>query len=137
MHSIILATAARVLLPVLLAFSIVLLLRGHNAPGGGFSAGLVATTAFAFYLIAYDGPATRRVLRVAPQTWMGVGLLFAVGSGMGSLGMREPFMTSQWTSLTLPMLGSLHLGTPFIFDLGVYLAVVGSLLSVLLALVEE
>ena len=76
MDSLILRSAARLLLPLLLLFSIFLLLRGHNEPGGGFSGGLVAAAAFALLTIATDVPTTRRTLRMSPRVFIGAGLLF-------------------------------------------------------------
>lgn len=137
MTSLILATATRILMPLLLLFSIFLLLRGHQYPGGGFTGGLVAAVAFAVYLIAYDAAAARRLLGAEPRTLIGVGLLVAASSGMWSLLMGQPLMTGQWTSLEVPLLGETHVGTPLLFDLGVYLVVVGVLLTIVFSLVEE
>jgi multicomponent Na+:H+ antiporter subunit B len=137
MTSLILRTTARYLLPILLMFSIFVLLRGHSKPGGGFIGGLVAAVAYVLYAIAYDAAATRRVLPVEPRLLIGVGLLVVVGSGMiGMLG-SEPFLSGQWEQVTLPGLGMVELGTPVLFDIGVYLVVFGVTLSTILALAEE
>lgn len=135
--SLILQTATRFLLPLLLLFSFFLLLRGHNSPGGGFVGGLVAAAAFALYALAFDVTAARQLLRIDPRQLIAIGLLVALGSGVVAWLARQPFMTGQWFSLTLPGVGPVHLGTPLFFDMGVYLVVVGVTLTIILALAEE
>jgi multicomponent Na+:H+ antiporter subunit B len=82
MPSLILSTATRYMLPLLLLFSVFLLLRGHNDPGGGFVGGLVAAAAFSFYAFAYQVSEARRALRVEPRVLIGAGLVVAVGSAI-------------------------------------------------------
>lgn len=137
MNSLILRTATRFLLTLLLLFSVFLLLRGHNEPGGGFVGGLVAAAAFALYAIAYDATAARRALRFDPRSLIAVGLLVAIGSGLVGVVVGEPFMTGQWGYLELPGLPAVDIGTPLIFDIGVYLVVIGVTLTMILALAEE
>ena len=137
MNSLILQTAARVLMPLMLLFSVFVLLRGHNSPGGGFSGGLMAAGGFALLAIAFSVPTARRALRVDPRTLIGSGLLLAAGSGMVGFGRNQPFMTSQWGSAVLPGLGEVGLGTPLLFDAGVYLVVFGVTLLIILTLMEE
>jgi multicomponent Na+:H+ antiporter subunit B len=133
----ILPTAARLLLPLLLLFSIFLLLRGHNLPGGGFAAGLVAAAAFALYAVATNVPTARRALGVAPRTLLGAGLLVALLSGLVPVMIGQPFLTGLWGSLPVPGIGNVDLGTPLLFDIGVYLVVIGMTLTIVLALAEE
>lgn len=137
MISLILRTATRFLMILMLLFSLFLLVRGHNAPGGGFVGGLVAAAAFALYTIAYDAAATRRVLRVDPRAFIGIGLLIAAGSGQISLAAGHPFMTGLWGALTFSAQTRLDVGTPVLFDTGVYLVVLGVTLTILLAMAEE
>lgn len=137
MASVILVTAARALVPLLLMFSVFLLLRGHNQPGGGFTGGLVAASAFALYWVAFDVATARRALGVDPFKLIGGGLLLAIGSGwLGPL-TGLPFLTGVWASLSVPGLGKLDLGTPLLFDLGVYLLVIGIAMLIILSLAEE
>jgi multicomponent Na+:H+ antiporter subunit B len=133
----ILRTAGRFLLPLLLLFSIFLLLRGHNEPGGGFSGGLVAAAAFILLSVATDVPTTRWTLRLSPRVFMAIGLLVALGSGLLGLLGGKPFLTARWIDLALPGGFVLALGTPLLFDLGVYLVVVGAVLTMVLALEES
>jgi multicomponent Na+:H+ antiporter subunit B len=133
----ILPTAARLLLPLLLLFSVFLLLRGHNLPGGGFAAGLVAAAAFALYAIATDVPTARRALGVAPRTLLGVGLLVALTTGLLPVLGGRPFLTGLWGYLSLPGIGQVVVGTPLLFDVGVFLVVIGMTLTIVLSLAEE
>jgi multicomponent Na+:H+ antiporter subunit B len=136
MDSLILRSAARLLLPLLLLFSIFLLLRGHNEPGGGFSGGLVAAAAFALLTIATDVPTTRRTLRMSPRIFIGAGLLVAVASGAIGLIGGGAFLTGLWAELPLPGGATLAVGTPLLFDVGVYLVVIGVVLTIVLSLME-
>lgn len=135
MPSLILSVAARSLLPLLLLFSVFLLIRGHNEPGGGFVGGLVAAAAFALYAIAEGVAKVRQTLRVDPRLLIGAGLFIALSSGLFSLLQGQPFMTGLWYKRAVPVLGKL--GTPVLFDTGVYLVVVGIILTIILALAEE
>jgi multicomponent Na+:H+ antiporter subunit B len=137
MNSLILRTATRFMLPVLLLFSIFLLLRGHNDPGGGFTGGLVAAAAFALYALGTDVASTRRALRAEPHAIIGAGLLLALSSGTYALLLGQPFLTDQWTDLHLPGMPSVEIGTPLFFDAGVYLVVLGVTLLIILSLAEE
>ena len=133
--SLILLTAIRYLVPVLMLFSLFLLTRGHNEPGGGFVGGLVAGAAFALYAIAHTVHQARLLLRFQPRTLIGIGLLIAVGSGLIPLLFQQPFMTGIWTTVEVPIIGKL--GTPGIFDIGVYIAVLGVILQIIFELMEE
>lgn len=135
MYSLILSTATRAIFPLMLLFSVFILLRGHNEPGGGFVGGLVAATAFVMYALAYDVGRARHALRVDPRSLVAVGLAVACSAGLLGLAAGQPFMTGQWVPTPLPVVGKL--GTPVLFDLGVYLVVLGVVLTMVFALAEE
>jgi multicomponent Na+:H+ antiporter subunit B len=137
MISIILRTATRLLFTLLLLFAVFILLRGHNEPGGGFIAGLVTAGAFALYAIAYDVAAARHALHLEPRTLIAVGLLLAGGVGVLPLFSAEPFLTGKWISLNGVEGEAIKVGTPVIFDIGVFLVVIGVALGIILALAEE
>ncbi|MCC6556898.1 MAG: Na+/H+ antiporter subunit B [Polyangiaceae bacterium] len=137
MRSVIVSTTARFLLPLLLLFSLSLLLRGHDVPGGGFAGGLVAATAFALHLFAGDLRGGARLLRVDPQVVTGAGLLVAAASGAAPLAAGRPLLTGAWWTARLPALGEVEIGTPLSFDAGVYLVVAGVTLELLFALAER
>jgi multicomponent Na+:H+ antiporter subunit B len=138
-RGLILPTAARYLLPLLLLFSVFLLLRGHDEPGGGFSGGLVAATAFALLATASGVRVARYTLRLDPRTLAGGGLVIMIASGIVAplLPTSRPFLTVVWWQLDLPGAADLDIGTALIFDLGVYLAVMGTVLTIVFALEEE
>lgn len=135
MNSIILATVSRLLTGLLLVFSVFLLLRGHNLPGGGFAGGLVAASAFVLHALAAGFPAARRMLWLDPRTIMALGLLVAAGSGVLGFVYDLPFLTGLWDKTPLPVVGKL--GTPLVFDTGVYLLVLGMTCLVVFALGED
>jgi multicomponent Na+:H+ antiporter subunit A len=131
LSSAIFRTAARLLMPLLLLFALFLMLRGHNEPGGGFVGGLVAAAAFSLYAIAFGVPNATRALPVSPLTLLGAGLLVAVASGIPAALRGQPFLTAVW------MLDPVTLGTPLLFDLGVFLVVTGVVLMMIFSLGEE
>jgi multisubunit Na+/H+ antiporter MnhB subunit len=135
MTSLILRTAARVLMPLLLLFAVFLLWRGHNNPGGGFVAGLVVASSLVLYAMAFGVAAAREALPVGPSRLLGLGLLVALVSGLpGAIGGRA-FMSALWT--TVGMGGAtVDVGTPLVFDVGVCLAVIGVVLTIVFTLAE-
>ena len=135
MNSMILSTAVRYLLPLLLMLSVFLLLRGHNEPGGGFVGGLVAAAALTLYAIALGLRSAQQVLGLDPQLLIFVGLLTAGLSGLPAVLAGFEFMTGLWSTQALPVIGKL--GTPLLFDVGVYLVVLGITLTIIFALMEN
>ena len=137
MRGLILPTATTWLMPVLLLFSVFLLLRGHNEPGGGFAGGLVAAAAFVLLSIADGVPAARRTLRADPRSLIGAGLLIMLLSGfIAPLLEGAPYLTSIWW--TFDILGyAVAVGVPLFFDIGVYLGVAGTILLITFSLEEE
>ena len=136
MTSLILCTATGFLMSLLFLFSIFVLFSGHNAPGGGFAGGLVVAAALALYAIAFGVEPAHHALFVQPQTLIGAGLLLESGSGVVSLLLGQPFMTGQWVTWHVAGLGEVALGTPVLFDVGVYLVVPGVMLLIILSLAE-
>ncbi|MCU0483519.1 MAG: Na+/H+ antiporter subunit B [Chloroflexi bacterium] len=137
MRSAILNTATTYLLPLLLVFSVFLLLRGHNEPGGGFAGGLVAAAGFALLATGAGVEAARRALHVDPRTLIAAGLLVALLSTLPGMAIDGIFLAAAWWTIDLPGGGSFYVGTPLLFDLGVYLAVIGTVLAIVFALEEE
>jgi multicomponent Na+:H+ antiporter subunit B len=132
----ILRTATLVILPLQLMFSVFLLLRGHNEPGGGFIGGLVAAGAFSLYLIVFGAKATRRLIRVDPQDILAAGLLLGLLATLPSLLPGQSFFTAQW--LPVDLFGTtVKLSTVLVFDIGVYLAVIGTITTMFFVLAER
>ncbi|MDC0712866.1 Na+/H+ antiporter subunit B [Stigmatella sp. ncwal1] len=136
MNAVVLRTVTRSMTPVLLQLSLVLLVRGHNAPGGGFVGGLMTSAALILYLFAYDVQTVRRLVRVPPVRLMALGVLVVLGSASLPLVTGKPFLRAAWTEVSLPWGETLSLGTPMLFDVGVYLVVVGATLGFIFALEE-
>ncbi len=129
-HSVILRTAATAILPLMLVFAVFVFLAGHQEPGGGFIAALIAAAGYATYALAYGVPAARRLLRVEPVRLMAVGLLIALSAGAAGLIAGRPFMTGLWIM-------AIHQGTPVLFDLGVFVTVLGVVLGAIFTLAED
>jgi multicomponent Na+:H+ antiporter subunit B len=137
MNSVILQTTTQFLTSLLLLFSLFLLLRGHHLPGGGFVGGLVAGAALGLYALAYGAKEARRALLVDPRLFIALGLLTALASGLVSLAREPVYLAGRWVQAQLPFAGNLEIGTPLIFDIGVYLVVCGVTWTILFALAED
>ena len=133
MNTMILRETTRRLVPLILVVSVFLLLRGHEQPGGGFVGGLVASIAFSLYAFVFGPQAARGILRADPRAVGAAGLAVAIASGfVGSIRDAAPFLTGQWGTLA-----GLKIGTPVLFDVGVYLVVVGVVLTFVLGIKEQ
>jgi multicomponent Na+:H+ antiporter subunit B len=132
MNTLIFRTIAPLLTVVMLVFSVFIMLRGHNEPGGGFIGGLIAASAIAIYGMSVGAAAVRRALRAGPLAFAGFGVLIAALSGLLSLPWQMPFLTGLWTEI-----GGVAISTPMIFDIGVYFVVFGTISAVALALEDE
>lgn len=137
MQTIILRTFVPLLTALMVLFSIFILLRGHNAPGGGFIGGLIAASALALYGIACGVDQARRALVVHPIAVAGTGAFLAGLSGLLSWPVAMPYLTGLWWEIPIAASTTVELSTPFIFDLGVWLVVVGAITSIAFALEER
>jgi multicomponent Na+:H+ antiporter subunit B len=140
MKSLILSTATRLLMPLILLLSVFVFLRGHNAPGGGFIGGLLAATAFALLEKAEGLAAARRALRFRPQSIAATGLGLALLSGVWGGLVDGRFLKGMWPFVTVDAAGGKHglpLGSIPLFDLGVYLVVLGTVTGILFTLEES
>ena len=138
MNSIILRAGTRYLSGTLLLFSLYMLLRGHNEPGGGFIGGLIGSTGFVLYAVACGTADARKALKLMPQNIAVAGLGIALLAGIAAVALGDPLFTGQWLFLN-PTEDSkgLPLSTVLVFDIGVYLVVFGSILSIVFAMEEE
>ncbi len=127
----------RLMFPIILLFAVHLFLRGHDLPGGGFSAGLTASAALILLYFAGGVRWVESRFRVAPVRWIGIGLLVALATGAGSLVFGYPFLTSYFRYLELPLLGRIPLATAILFDLGVFILVVGATTLILTAIAHQ
>ena len=136
MQTVIFRTTAPYLASLMVLFSVFVLLRGHNDPGGGFIGGLIAASAFAIYGIACGVAPVRRAMYFHPMAIAGFGLFLSTAAGLLSLATGVPFLTGLWTKLYLPGV-TIDLSSVMFFDFGVYFVVVGAITSIALALEER
>lgn len=130
----ILPTAVRLVMPVQCVFAVYLCLRGHNLPGGGFIGGLVLASALVLRVMVNE----RRVIKQDLIVLVGVGLLVALVAAVMPMFVGRPFFTGLWGGeIWLPTIGKLKLGTPLLFDIGVFLVVTGVGAKMLLVLLAE
>jgi len=131
------AVLGRLVFPAILLFAMFLLLRGHDLPGGGFAAGLTVSVAL---IVQYMLGGTQWIearLTVSPLRWMGLGLLFAFGTGIVSWLFGDPFLTSYFRYLELPVIGTVPLASALVFDIGVFMLVTGATVLTLIALAHQ
>jgi len=133
-HPLVMATFARLLLPLALLVSAFIFLRGHNLPGGGFIAGLVTAVALIMQYLANGVAWTHARLPARTHPLIAAGLVVAFLTGAASWLFGRPFLTSAFVHVELPLLGGFELASAMVFDLGVYLVVVGATLLILINL---
>jgi len=125
------------LFPVIIVFALFLFVRGHDLPGGGFTAGVAMSIAFILQYMASGTRWTETHLRVQPMYWIGVGLLIAAAAGAGAWIFGYPFLTSYFRYIDIPGIGAMPAATAMIFDLGVFILVVGATVLMLIALAHQ
>lgn len=134
MTSILLRSVARIILPLAFLVAAHLLMRGHNLPGGGFVAGLMAASALILQFVATDRSSAESGLPRRPETLIWLGLLVATGSAIASLLLGFPLLTHTTFAIDLPLLGHVEIATAMFFDIGVFLVVSGITLAILIAI---
>lgn len=122
-------------MPLFFLFSVFLLFRGHNLPGGGFIGGLLAAIALFLHSMVFGVNVTLKSYRLNPRKLMAGGLLVALIAVLVSMFMGLTLFTGVWSEITLPLIGKL--GTPMLFDVGVYLVVVGVVLNITFVLTKN
>jgi multicomponent Na+:H+ antiporter subunit B len=134
MKTIIFKTASSYLLPLLLLFAVFILLRGHYLPGGGFVGGLIAAIAFVLHSVANGIERTRGIIKFHPGFLMPIGLSIALISGIAPMIAGDAFMTGLWFDNPVPVIGMV--GSALFFDVGVFLVVVGVVLTIIFTISE-
>lgn len=137
MNSLILRAAVRLMFPVLLLFSLFMLFRGHNAPGGGFIGGLVAAAAILIYMMAVGPSQIRQSFPFTFRHLLPLGLLTAISAGLLGMLQGHAFLTGVWITFSLPGIEEVKVGSPLLFDLGVYMVVIGMTVEVIILMAEE
>ena len=130
-HPMMFVMATRLLLPLVLLVGLYIFLRGHNQPGGGFVAALVFSIAVLLQYLASGFDWTDERRRIGEHQLIGLGVLIAAATGLGSLLFGAPFLSSSFGHFHLPVIGEFELATAMIFDLGVAFVVVGAVVMAL------
>lgn len=135
MRTIILSSVLRVLIPLFMVFAIFMLFRGHDRPGGGFIAGLIAAIPFMVNAMAFGAQHTQDQFGIKPLFMVPVGLLLSAISGIFALVLDKAFLTGLWSAYKIPFIGKV--GTPTLFDIGVFLIVSGVVLQITFMVIHE
>jgi multicomponent K+:H+ antiporter subunit A len=131
------AVLVRLLLPIAALVSLYFLIRGHNLPGGGFVGGLIMATAIILQYMVGGVIWVEARPRIHPQYWIALGLLMAGTAAMAVWWAAKPFLAAASLDLLLPVVGHVHLSTVLLFDIGVYMLVVGATVLILVALAHQ
>ncbi len=137
MNSIILQIASKYVRWLIVIFSIIILLRGHNYPGGGFIGGLLAGLSIAYKGFAFTPELVKEKIKIKPEGFVGLGLFFVFFSTLPGIWLKTSLMEGVW--ITIPFLFSegIKFGTPFLFDIGVFFIVIGVTVLFLFSLARE
>lgn len=136
-NDLILQTTTKIISLIILSFSLYIFFAGHNNPGGGFSGGLMAAAALVLLYIAYDIKTLHKAIPIDYKKLAALGLLIAVGTGMGAFYFGFSFLTQAFRFFSLPILGELELASALLFDLGVYFTVIGVTMTIILTIGED
>ncbi|WP_337018307.1 Na(+)/H(+) antiporter subunit B [Oceanobacillus massiliensis] len=136
-NNMILQTTTSLIAFILLGFAVYLLLAGHNSPGGGFVGGLMTSGAILLLYMAYGIETVKKMLPVNYTTLIPIGLLLAVGTGIGSFIFNVPFLSHTFGYFTFPVFGEVELATAMLFDFGVYFTVVGVMMTIILTIADD
>jgi len=135
MRTLILSTILKALAPLFIGFALYMFFRGHDNPGGGFIAGLIAAIPLMIHAMVFGYETTVTKFRIKPRVFAALGLLIAILSGIFSMVNGKPYLTAVWINQKLPLIGKV--GTPIFFDMGVFLVVFGVVLQITFLLTEE
>ncbi|WP_026907540.1 Na(+)/H(+) antiporter subunit B [Paucisalibacillus globulus] len=136
-NNLILQTATSLIAFLLLGFSLYLFFAGHNSPGGGFVGGLVTSAAVVLLYMAYGIEYVEKILPIDFRVLIPIGLLIALLTSMGSFLFNVPFLSHTYDYFTFPIFGEVELATATLFDLGVYLTVVGVTVTIIVNIAND
>lgn len=136
-NDLILRTATILIAFILFGFALYLFFAGHNAPGGGFIGGLITSAGIVLLFMAYGARAINKVLPVDFKLFIPIGLGIAVLTGIGSFVFGQEFLSQTFGHFHFPILGDLELATALLFDLGVYLTVIGVTMTIILSIAQD
>lgn len=136
-NNLILRSTTSLIVFVLLGFAIYLLFAGHNSPGGGFVGGLTTSAAILLMFMSFGEKSVRRFLPINFITLVPLGLLIATVTGLGAALFNVPFLTHAMYSIYIPFFGFIEIGTALFFDIGVYLTVLGTTMTIILTIAND
>lgn len=136
-NNLILRSTTSLIVFVLLGFAIYLLFAGHNSPGGGFVGGLVTSAAILLMFMSFGEANVKRYLPINYITLVPLGMLIATITGLGSLLFNVPFLTHVIYSMYVPFFGFIDIGTAMFFDIGVYVTVLGTTMTIILTIADD
>ncbi len=125
------------LVPAITVMALYMLVRGHYLPGGGFAAGVTMSIALILQYLASGTRSVEYRLTIRPLNWMGAGLLLAVATGVGAIAFDFPFLTTWFRYASVPLVGEVPLASALLFDVGVFVLVVGATALILIALAHQ
>ena len=133
----ILQTATKVILFIILTYAIYVLFAGHHNPGGGFVGGLVTAAALVLLYLAFDTKTVREIVPVNFRLVGAAGVMIAVSTGFLGFFTGGAFLTQSAYDVRLPLLGEVHLATAVLFDIGVFLTVIGTAMTIITSISED
>lgn len=136
-NDVMLQTATKVVTFIILMFAVHIFFAGHYTPGGGFIGGLLTTTAIVLLMLAFDIPTVKKVLPINYVVLTAVGLLIALATASASIFFDVPFFTHAFDYFDLPLFGETSLHSALLFDIGVYLVVVGVTMTIIQTIGED
>ncbi|WP_163972147.1 Na(+)/H(+) antiporter subunit B [Oceanobacillus halotolerans] len=136
-NNLILRTTTSLIAFILLGFAVYLLFAGHNAPGGGFVGGLMTAAAIVLMYISYGTEVMKKILPINFRTLISIGLLVAVLTGFGAFLFQQPFLAHTYDYFMFPFFGEIELATAMLFDIGVYLTVLGVTITIILSIAND
>jgi len=131
---VIIQTATKVVFFIIFLFAIHIFFAGHYTPGGGFVGGLLTASALVLLLLAFDIRTVSKALPFNYTVIIGIGLILALGTASASILFDVPFFTHAYDYFDLPLFGKTSLHSAMLFDLGVYLVVVGATMNIILSI---
>lgn len=136
-NDVMLQTATKVVTFIILMFAVHIFFAGHYTPGGGFVGGLLTTSAIVLLMLAFDIPTIKKILPINYVVLTAVGLLIAIATASASVIFDVPFFTHAYDYFDLPLFGETSLHSALLFDIGVYLVVVGVTMTIIQTIGED
>ncbi|KYG33402.1 Na(+)/H(+) antiporter subunit B [Alkalihalobacillus trypoxylicola] len=136
-NDVMLRTITRIVVLIILIFSVYLFFAGHNNPGGGFIGGLMTASALLLMYLVFNIQTIKSVINIKFEAVIGIGLIVTILTGVIGVFNGDAYLTQYFDYFQIPIFGETELATALPFDLGIYLVVVGIALTIILAIAED